>query len=91
MTLPTSICDELGIENIQKKLRSADESLQLMVLDNNHVFTFSLNINITYILFVTVKRGYWNYHYCVPALLVFIFTHFTYLVWNNLPKCNSGR
>jgi len=77
VTLPTSICDELGIENVQKKLRSADETLQLMVLDNNHVFTFSLNINVTHILFVTVKGGYWNYHYWVAALLVFIFTYFT--------------
>jgi hypothetical protein len=90
VTLPASICDEVDIENILK-LQSADETLQLMVLDNNHVVTFSLNTNITHVLFVTVKRGYWNYHYCVAALSVFNFTHFTYLFWNNLPKYNSGR
>jgi len=58
----------------------------LMVLENNHVVTFSLNVDITYILFVTVKCGYWNNQYCVARLSVFIITHFTYLVWNDLPK-----
>ena len=77
MTLPASICDELGIENNQKKLKSADETSQLMVLENNHVVVFSLNAKITYILFVTVKRDYCNNQYCVATLSVFIITHFT--------------
>ena len=71
VTLPAFICEEPVLENVQKKVKSADGTLRLMVLENNHVVMFTLNINITYMLFVAVNCGGWNDQCCVAAVSLF--------------------